>query len=336
MNVSVLIPAYNCADTVRATLDSVLRQTLPPFEIIVLDDGSTDDTSAILSSYQPRITVILGKHEGAAAARNALCAHARGDFLSFLDSDDLWHPKYLETRCSAFEQHPEAVAFFSGHVNFTGRDTTYEWEVDPTTTGSASAELISGREFLRRYNQSTGPFGSMSYCSVSKSALTRMGTEPFKTKGGTEDSYLMYELALLGPVFYEPMPLVAYRIITGSLSANRLRSFGSWVNAFELIENQYKESSDAKLRREFEVAFASKRRSYAKLLMGAGRTKDARNQLWKSIRISNDLPSYAKSLVWLCATWLPKALQPPWPPSHRVWSEENELTASAADHIRQS
>src|ERR1035438_6638030 len=103
MKVSVLMPAYNCAATIQASLESVLRQTLLPFEIIVLDDGSTDRTAAILSSYQPTITVIPGKHEGEAGEGNALCAHARGDFLAFLDSGARWQPKYLDPRRKAFE-----------------------------------------------------------------------------------------------------------------------------------------------------------------------------------------------------------------------------------------
>jgi glycosyltransferase involved in cell wall biosynthesis len=333
MEVSVLIPAYNCARTIRATLDSVLRQTLTPFEIIVLDDGSTDDTSAILSSYQPRITVIPGKHEGAAGARNALCARARGDLLTFLDSDDLWHPKYLETRCRAFERYPEAVAFFSGHVNFTGRDANYEWETDPVASTSTT-ELISARDFLRRYNQATAVFGSMSYCSVPKSVFNRIGAEPFKTNP-TEDSYLMYELALLGPIFHDSMPLVAYRIIPESVSANRLRAFGSWVNAFELMESRYNESSDANLRKEFKLAFAAKRRAYARILMGAGKTKEARDQLRRSMGNSIDPSSVVKSFVWLCSTCLPGILQPPWPPSHRVWSDDKESSTSVANRARQ-
>jgi glycosyltransferase involved in cell wall biosynthesis len=322
VKISVVIPVYNCAATIRATLNSVLRQTLSPCEIIVLDDGSTDQTASILRSYEPEITVIPGKHEGTASARNTLCLNAKGDLVAFLDHDDLWHSKYLETRSRAFEAHPEAVAFFSGHLNFVGRETEYEWTTDPTQIES-SAELISQQDFFRRYNETTGLFASMSYCCVPKSILTKIGVEPFKTNP-TEDSYLMYQLALLGPVFYESTPLVAFRIIEGSSSSNRLLAFGSWVNAFELLEGRYKESADAKLRGEFEIAFASRRRSYAKILMGAGRTMDARAQLHQSVDDSNNPLSVAKSLAMLGTTYLPKALQPSWPPPHRVWTPAEE------------
>jgi glycosyltransferase involved in cell wall biosynthesis len=327
MHISVLIPAYNCAGTIRATLETVLRQTVRPLEIIVLNDGSTDETAAILREYQPTVTVIPGKHEGAAVARNALCGQARGELLAFVDSDDLWHAKYLETRCKAYEANPGAVAFFTAHVNFVGRDANYEWETDPTSE-QMGAEVIPGRDFLRRYNQSTGPFGSMSYCAVAKTAVETIGAEPFKTSGGTEDSYLMYELALLGPVVYEAMPLVAYRIIEKSLSANRLKSFGSWVKAFELMEGKYKASGDAGLQREFAVAFASKRRAYAKILMGAGKVEEARGQLRESMRTCGEGASVAKSAALLAATYLPKGLQPSWPPSVRVWSGEEEASAA--------
>lgn len=116
--ISVTIPAYNAERTIRATLDSVLEQTLPPDEILVMDDGSSDDTRSIIDSNEPRITVFQPKNAGSATARNALCACAKGDMIAFLDSDDVWHPRYLEFQKRAFERNPTAALFFTGHVDF--------------------------------------------------------------------------------------------------------------------------------------------------------------------------------------------------------------------------
>jgi glycosyltransferase involved in cell wall biosynthesis len=94
--VSVITPAFNAAPYVRETLDSVLAQTFTDFEVIVVDDGSTDETAAIVDWYaqrDPRVRVVRQANRGIAAARNTAIAHARGRFLALLDSDDLWFPR---------------------------------------------------------------------------------------------------------------------------------------------------------------------------------------------------------------------------------------------------
>ena len=126
MKVSVAIPTYNSAKFIQATLKSVLNQSVAPAEILIVDDGSTDETIDILSSYGSSIRVIRQSNQGVAAARNALARNASGDLVAFLDHDDLWHPRYLETQCSGFRLHPEAVAYFAGHVNFGGYED-FQW-----------------------------------------------------------------------------------------------------------------------------------------------------------------------------------------------------------------
>ena len=96
--VSVIIPVYNTAEYLREALDSVLGQTLKDIEIIAVNDGSTDGSDAILQEYSDRITVISKQNAGQAAARNDALRIARGEFIFFMDSDDMIRPETLE-RC---------------------------------------------------------------------------------------------------------------------------------------------------------------------------------------------------------------------------------------------
>ena len=93
--VSVIIPAYNAAPYLAETLASVFAQSYPDYEIIVVDDGSTDDTLAVLEQFADRITLIRKPNGGPASARNAGLRQARGELLAFLDGDDLWLPDKL-------------------------------------------------------------------------------------------------------------------------------------------------------------------------------------------------------------------------------------------------
>ena len=113
VTVSVVVPAYNYARYLPKAIDSALGQTHPPLEVIVVDDGSTDDTPRVLAAYADRIRVIRQANQGAGAARNAGIAAARGEYVAFLDSDDLWHPRKLELQLARFASDPETTAFIS-------------------------------------------------------------------------------------------------------------------------------------------------------------------------------------------------------------------------------
>ena len=315
MKISVLIPAYNAEATIEATLNSVLAQTTQPDEIIVLDDGSTDSTGSLVECYRPRVTLLRQPNGGVANARNILCQLASGDLLAFIDTDDLWHPTYLKVQQKLFQTYPDASAFYTGHVDFSG-STNYVWKVDPVRSLS-SVELFGPLEFFERYNRATGSFACMSYCCIRKSVLSEIGCEPFCV-GGVEDSYFSDLLALLRrPVAFAQAPLVAYRLVTSSLSANHLKTFGLWVKVFQMQEERYRNAADSELVDAFEVAFASKRRQYAKLLMGAGNVSEARNQLHCSLGNSWNPLSIAKSMALLFLSRMPSGLQPSWPSSYR-------------------
>ena len=105
--VSVVIPTYNRWPMVGEAIESVLGQTYPGFELIVVDDGSTDDTVAQLGKYRSRLRLFSQVRKGVSAARNVGAGEARGSLLAFLDSDDLWRPTKLAFQADFMELHPE-------------------------------------------------------------------------------------------------------------------------------------------------------------------------------------------------------------------------------------
>jgi glycosyltransferase involved in cell wall biosynthesis len=108
IEVSVIIPTYNRGWIIKEAIDSVLAQEFKDFELIVLDDGSTDNTLEILNSFQHDIKVLRQRNQGVSAARNRGIAEASGRFIAFLDSDDLWLPQKLFRQVEFFKKNPDA------------------------------------------------------------------------------------------------------------------------------------------------------------------------------------------------------------------------------------
>lgn len=105
--VSVIVPAYKCAHLIGRAINTIMAQTRPADEIIVVDDGSPDDIPAALRPYGDRITYRRKSNGGAASARNVGIDMATGDLIAFLDSDDLWFPNKLATQLAVFQEYPE-------------------------------------------------------------------------------------------------------------------------------------------------------------------------------------------------------------------------------------
>ncbi|MGD1019103.1 MAG: glycosyltransferase [Verrucomicrobiia bacterium] len=111
--VSICVPTYNRAQFIEETLESALAQTYPNFEVVVVDDGSTDNTVAVMARIRdPRVRFIVKEHSGGPATRNRCIAEARGEFLLWLDSDDALLPNTLEVYAAAMRQHPDVDVFY--------------------------------------------------------------------------------------------------------------------------------------------------------------------------------------------------------------------------------
>jgi len=147
--VSVIIPTYNCARYLPEAIDSVLAQTYRDFEIIVVDDGSTDDTPDVLARYGEAILVIRQPNQGRGAARNAGILAARGQYIAFLDADDLWLPRKLEKQMALFEERSEIGWVYSDYRYFgdtsTGDDSFFgRHSLRPPPEGWILVKLLAG------------------------------------------------------------------------------------------------------------------------------------------------------------------------------------------------
>lgn len=145
--VSVLIPTYNRAALLCEAIDSVLAQSFRDFEIVVVDDGSTDDTLARLAVYGDRVRVLRADHGGPARARNAGFAAARGDYVCILDSDDLYYPHKLALQVEHLDAHPDTVMVYT---EFSAFDADGFWDEFHLRTYHASAYRPAGK---RRYDE---------------------------------------------------------------------------------------------------------------------------------------------------------------------------------------
>lgn len=140
MKVAVIIPTYNRATCVTRAIDSVLAQTVTCDEIIVVDDGSTDNTDEVLASYGNKITVIKQDNQGVSAARNTGIKAAHGEWIAFLDSDDTWRERKIELQLAAIDMYPEAVLIATG----------WAWEDEPNRCMLSAGICEGGKATLYR------------------------------------------------------------------------------------------------------------------------------------------------------------------------------------------
>jgi glycosyltransferase involved in cell wall biosynthesis len=151
--VSVIMPAFNCSAYISEALQSVISQGFDDIEIIVVDDGSTDNTGEIAVAFDPRVTVFKSTNLGPAGARNLAVANSKGIYLAFLDADDVWLPGKLLAQIQFLESTPEAKIVYAGHIFWTadGNDrfpppASFQWSsksgLNPAGTGWIYPEML--------------------------------------------------------------------------------------------------------------------------------------------------------------------------------------------------
>jgi len=158
--VSVVIPTYNRADTIEDAVDSALAQTLPPAQVVVVDDGSQDDTSERLRKYSGRILYHRQPNSGISIARNNGARLSTEPFIALLDSDDVWHPRKLELQLEVMERRPQlgmlgtaefdwpAATFPSLPVDATGPLVALSWEHLVLRTSLLTSSILIRRSIF--------------------------------------------------------------------------------------------------------------------------------------------------------------------------------------------
>ena len=204
--VSVIIPAYNAEDYIRDAVDSALAQTHQNTEIIVVDDSSTDDTQLILQSYGDRITVHRQANTGVSGARNAGVRLATGEWVAFLDADDVWRPTKLEAQL-AITRTPVS---YTNRFNFGSRGDVPEVQSDVTP-------LLSGDVFVPLMLR--GNFITVSSVLMSRDVFNSVGGFVHQP-GGCEDWDCWLRAAQRHEFSVCPEPLVGYRFTANSMSRN--------------------------------------------------------------------------------------------------------------------
>lgn len=236
---SVVVPSYNAAGTIGSAIRSVLGQTRSDFELIVVDDRSTDGSAAIIKSFvsDKRVTLIEREQNGGqSAARNTGIGRATGQYICLLDSDDVWLPRYLEAMAQTFEAHPRAsVVYTDAWVLYDGicrilRRTAMETYRPPTIPRAPA-------EFLRALLE----YGNFVYYSaaIRGSALRDIGGYNEALRGAP-DYELWMRLAATGHTFVRCDEILAiYRRRPGQLTADPIWTERALTEIYQLVIDEY-------------------------------------------------------------------------------------------------
>jgi glycosyltransferase involved in cell wall biosynthesis len=203
-SVSVVIPAYNAARWIAETLDSVLAQTFRDFEVIVVDDGSTDETPDVVGRYGSRVRYLRKEKGGTPSARNAGIRAARGSYIAFVDADDLWLPEKLQLQMELFLKQRDLAWTYCDTVLFQSETARLLYKTSQRTkmyAGDILRPLL-----LRDFIHSGAPvikrevFDAVGY--FDESPLLQSG----------EDWSMWLRIASRYPIGFIDLPLVKYRI----------------------------------------------------------------------------------------------------------------------------
>ncbi|MBN2018002.1 MAG: glycosyltransferase [Candidatus Cloacimonetes bacterium] len=212
--VSVVIPTYNCADYITEAVDSVLNQTYKEIEVVVIDDGSTDQTKHILSVYNDKIMYLYQENHGVAVARNKGIEVSNGDYISFLDSDNKWLPDLLADSVAILENKPDIGLVHSGKIRINENGDVIEDHSQKKGIKHLSGYIYKNL-LLRKANF------NLSSVVVRMKCIEEVGMFDVNlSKIGCEDRDFFIRIAKKYKIQYINKPLYLGRFRESSMSAN--------------------------------------------------------------------------------------------------------------------
>lgn len=208
--VTVVIPNYNYAHYLRETIDSVLAQTYPNIEIIVVDDGSKDGSREVLESYGERITAIFQQNQGVSAARNNGAAAGTGEFIAFLDADDVWLPEKIAKQIERFTAEPTLGLVHVGVDEIDAGGTSLLHRLEGSEGDAVEDLLMLGRK---------GVLGGGSGLMVPRMVFDEIGGFDMRLSTSA-DFDLFVQIASRYRVGFVDEILIRYRIHNSNMHAN--------------------------------------------------------------------------------------------------------------------
>lgn len=241
--VSVIIPAYNAEKYIAETIESVLRQSYQDYEIIVVDDGSTDKTRSILESYTDRVRYFYKENGGPASARNLGIKHARGEYIALLDADDIWLPQKLEKQIEVFEKSPDIGLVHSGSIVFDDKN------INPERIRFKDERYCSGDVFPYLFICN---FIGNSTVVLRKTCFDAVGLFD-ESPGffGTEDYDMWLRISYRYAVEFIPTPLIKYREHANQISRNFEKAY---LNEKNVIQKAVRNFPDIQKRVNIPIA----------------------------------------------------------------------------------
>lgn len=220
--VTVVIPVYNGEKFIHRAVDSILAQTYPVTQIIVVDDGSKDATCNIVESeYGNRVTLLSQKNGGPAKARNAGLRIATGEFIAFLDADDWWEPEKIAKQVKVLQEHPDAVGNYTG-LRVVGDQGEYLYDLKPV-------DHTTLWPTLRWCNPGVPPSSVL----LRRSVLNGLGTGFNERQLGSEDWHLWFRIITRGPFCVCLEPLTDYHYSPGGLSGNAHHMYNDFMKMLD-------------------------------------------------------------------------------------------------------
>ncbi len=304
---SVIIPTYNRADFIGQAVESVLKQSFKDFEIIIIDDGSTDHTSAELEKYRGRILYIRQENSGVSAARNTGIEISRGTWIAFLDSDDEWLPDYLAYQLKGIKNHPRISTHMTNSTNvlLDGK------RVNSFHHNNLIAEFHNQEELLLEkplYHTIKYRLTALQPTVMQRKTLLQAGL--FDTSLSIAEDYdLITRMALMGSFRLCRKELVAVhrrREVTQNLTSqifqNGTYSFQSFAKVHRNLIN-----SNAIILREIRIlrkVLSADLRAIGNLMLRSGKGQEARQYFKEALRVHTS----AKSIIKYLLSFLPSRI----------------------------